>query len=70
MKKKLVALLISMTMVSASMVVPVYAEDETIPVEVTNEDELDVEVEDPEEQQQDDGISVDDDDSDEAAEDF
>ena len=59
MKKKLVALLISMTMVSASMVVPVYAEDETIPVEVTDEDELDVEVEAPEEQQQDDGISVD-----------
>ena len=70
MKKKLVALLISMTMVSASVVVPVYAEDETIPVEVTDEDELKVEVEAPEERQQDDGISVDEDDSDEAAEDF
>lgn len=70
MKKKLVALLISMTMVSASMVVPVYAEDETIPVEVTDEDELDVEVEDPEEQQQGDEISVDEKFSDETTEEF
>ncbi len=70
MKKKLVALLISITMVSASMVVPVYAEDETIPVEVTDEDELDVEVEDPEEQQQGDEISVDEKFSDETTEEF
>ena len=50
MKKKLVALLISATMISASMAVPVYAEDESISVEITDEEEP--EVEESEEQQE------------------
>ena len=70
MKKKLVALLISMTMVSASVAVPVYAEDEAIPVEIADEDELNMEEENPEIQRQDDKISVDEEHSDEVVEDF
>lgn len=57
-------------MVSASVAVPVYAEDEAIPVEIADEDELNVEEENPEKQRQDDEISVDEEHSDEVAEDF
>ena len=70
MKKKLVALLISATMISASMAVPVYAEDESISVEVTDEEELELEVEESEEQQEEDDTSVDEDFSDETTEAF
>ena len=70
MKKKLVALLISATMISASMAVPVYAEDESISVEVTDEEEPELEVEESEEQQEEDDTSVDEDFSDETTEDF
>ena len=70
MKKKLVALLISITMISASMAVPVYAEDESISVEVTDEEELELEVEESEEQQEEDDTSVDEDFSDETTEAF
>lgn len=68
MKKKLVALLISATMISASMAVPVYAEDESISVEITDEEEP--EVEESEEQQEEDDTSVDEDFSDETTEAF
>lgn len=68
MKKKLVALLISATMISTSMAVPVYAEDESISVEVTDEEEP--EVEESEEQQEEDDTSVDEDFSDETTEAF
>ena len=68
MKKKLVALLISATMISASMAVPVYAEDESISVEITDEEEP--EVEESEEQQEEDDTSVDEDFSDETIEAF
>jgi len=70
MKKKLVALLISITMISASMAVPVYAEDESISVEVTDEEEPELEVEESEEQQEEDDTSVDEDFSDETTEAF
>ena len=70
MKKKLVALLISTTMISASMAVPVYAEDESISVEVTDEEEPELEVEESEEQQEEDDTSVDEDFSDETTEAF
>ena len=70
MKKKLVALLISATMISASMAVPVYAEDESISVEVTDEEEPELEVEESEEQQEEDDTSVDEDFSDETTEAF
>ena len=70
MKKKLVALLISTTMISASMAVPVYAEDESISVEVTDEEEPELEVEESEEQQEEDDTSVDEDFSDETIEAF
>ena len=70
MKKKLVALLISATMISASMAVPVYAEDESISVEVTDEEEPELEVEESEEQQEEDDTSVDEDFSDEMTEAF
>lgn len=70
MKKKLVALLISATMISASMAVPVYAEDESISIEVTDEEEPELEVEESEEQQEEDDTSVDEDFSDETTEAF
>ena len=70
MKKKLVALLISITMISASMAVSVYAEDESISVEVTDEEEPELEVEESEEQQEEDDTSVDEDFSDETTEAF
>ena len=70
MKKKLVALLIIATMISASMAVPVYAEDESISVEVTDEEEPELEVEESEEQQEEDDTSVDEDFSDETTEAF
>lgn len=70
MKKKLVALLISATMISASMAVSVYAEDESISIEVTDEEEPELEVEESEEQQEEDDTSVDEDFSDETTEAF
>lgn len=55
-------------MISASMAVPVYAEDESISVEITDEEEP--EVEESEEQQEEDDTSVDEDFSDETTEAF
>ena len=57
-------------MISASMAVPVYAEDESISVEVTDEEEPELEVEESEEQQEEDDTSVDEDFSDETTEAF
>lgn len=57
-------------MISASMAVPVYAEDESISIEVTDEEEPELEVEESEEQQEEDDTSVDEDFSDETTEAF
>lgn len=70
MKKKFVALLMSVAMVSGSLALPVYAEDESISVEVTDEEEPELEVEESEEQQEEDDTSVDEDFSDETTEAF